>query len=57
MRLGAGVDLQAGLEIEEAAWRVAETSPDRAEGIAAFVEKRAPSWPSQASVAPEPTHG
>jgi enoyl-CoA hydratase/carnithine racemase len=48
LRLGAGIDLPAGLEIEDAAWRVAETSPDRAEGIAAFVEKRRPNWPSQA---------
>jgi len=56
MRLGAGVDLLAGLEIEEAAWRVAETSPDRSEGIAAFVEKRPPNWPSRASLAPEPAH-
>jgi len=54
VRLGAGVDLTAGLEIEDAAWRVAETSPDRAEGIAAFVEKRRPNWPSQASARPEP---
>lgn len=46
VRLGAGGDLLAGLEIEEAAWRVAETSPDRAEGITAFVEKRPPNWPS-----------
>jgi enoyl-CoA hydratase/carnithine racemase/AcrR family transcriptional regulator len=50
MRLGAGVDLPAGLEVEEAAWRVAETSPDRSEGIAAFVQKRAPDWPSRASL-------
>jgi enoyl-CoA hydratase/carnithine racemase/AcrR family transcriptional regulator len=46
IRLGAGGDLLAGLEIEEAAWRVAETSPDRPEGITAFVEKRPPNWPS-----------
>jgi enoyl-CoA hydratase/carnithine racemase/AcrR family transcriptional regulator len=46
MRLGAGVDLASGLDIEDAAWRTAASSPDRAEGIAAFVEKRAAHWPS-----------
>ena len=46
MRLGAGVDLASALEIEDAAWRTAASSPDRAEGIKAFVEKRAPDWPS-----------
>ena len=46
MRLGAGVDLASALAIEDAAWRTAATSPDRAEGIKAFVEKRAPDWPS-----------
>ena len=54
MRLGAGVDLATGLEVEEAAWRAAETSPDRAEGIAAFVAKRPPSWPSQSTSWPQP---
>jgi enoyl-CoA hydratase/carnithine racemase len=46
MRLGSDVDLAAGLEIEDAAWRTTALSPDRAEGVAAFVEKRAPRWPS-----------
>jgi len=46
LRLGAGVDLASGLDIEDAAWRTAAASPDRAEGIAAFVEKRRPDWPS-----------
>jgi enoyl-CoA hydratase/carnithine racemase len=46
IRLGAGVDLASGLEIEDSAWRTAATSPDRAEGIRAFVEKRDPEWPS-----------
>ena len=46
IRLGAGVDLASGLEIEDSAWRTAATSPDRAEGIRAFVEKREPEWPS-----------
>jgi enoyl-CoA hydratase/carnithine racemase len=48
MRLGAGTDLAAGLEIEEAAWRGAATSPDRVEGVKAFLDKRAPRWPSGA---------
>ncbi len=46
LRLGAGRDLDSGLELEDAAWREAATSPDRAEGIAAFVEKRPPRWSS-----------
>jgi enoyl-CoA hydratase/carnithine racemase/AcrR family transcriptional regulator len=52
MRLGAGVDLAAGLDVEDAAWRAAATSPDRAEGIRAFVEKRPPNWPSERPRAP-----
>jgi enoyl-CoA hydratase/carnithine racemase len=46
VRVGAGADLAAGLEVEDAAWRTAASSPDRAEGIGAFVEKRSPRWPS-----------
>jgi enoyl-CoA hydratase/carnithine racemase/AcrR family transcriptional regulator len=46
MRVGAGVDIWTGLEVEDAAWRQAAGSPDRAEGINAFVEKRRPNWPS-----------
>jgi enoyl-CoA hydratase/carnithine racemase len=46
LRLGADRDLEAALELEDAAWREAATSPDRAEGIAAFVEKRSPRWSS-----------
>lgn len=45
MRLGADVDLQTGLVVEEAAWRATAFSADRAEGVAAFVEKRRPDWP------------
>ncbi|PGH48522.1 enoyl-CoA hydratase/isomerase family protein [Streptomyces sp. Ru87] len=45
MRLGHGTDLRAGLEIEEAAWRTVAFSGDRAEGVAAFAEKRTPDWP------------
>jgi enoyl-CoA hydratase/carnithine racemase len=46
LRLGAGLDLASALDVEDAAWRTAATSPDRAEGIKAFVEKRVPDWPS-----------
>lgn len=46
LRHGWGVSLEAGLDIEDAAWRTAATSADRREGIAAFAEKRKPHWPS-----------
>ncbi|MBA8954596.1 enoyl-CoA hydratase/isomerase family protein [Actinomadura namibiensis] len=46
MRLGGGVGLEAGLDIEDNAWRSVAFSPDRREGIAAFNEKRTPDWPS-----------
>ena len=46
LRQGAGVPLEAGLDLEENAWRTAVLSPDRREGIAAFNEKRKPTWPS-----------
>ncbi|MYS55921.1 enoyl-CoA hydratase, partial [Streptomyces sp. SID6013] len=42
LRLGHGLDLRAGLEVEDAAWRSVAFSGDRAEGVAAFNEKRAP---------------
>ncbi|MGW7104194.1 enoyl-CoA hydratase/isomerase family protein [Streptomyces sp. NPDC054838] len=45
LRLGHGMDLAAGLEIEDAAWRTVAFSGDRAEGVAAFNEKRKPQWP------------
>ncbi|AKL67579.1 enoyl-CoA hydratase-related protein [Streptomyces goshikiensis] len=45
LRLGHGMDLAAGLEIEDAAWRTVAFSADRAEGVAAFNEKRRPEWP------------
>lgn len=47
MRLGMGTDLAAGLEIEDAAWRATAFSGDRAEGVAAFAEKRTPQWPGR----------
>jgi len=44
LRHGAGLPLAAGLEVEDAAWRATAFSADRKEGIAAFVERRAPRW-------------
>lgn len=46
LRLGIGAGLEAGLDVEENAWRTVAFSPDRREGIAAFNEKRSPDWPS-----------
>ncbi|WP_326688342.1 MULTISPECIES: enoyl-CoA hydratase-related protein [unclassified Streptomyces] len=45
LRTGWGMELRAGLEVEEAAWRRVAFSGDRAEGVAAFNEKRTPRWP------------
>jgi enoyl-CoA hydratase/carnithine racemase len=45
LRLGHGLSLREGLEIEDAAWRTIAFSADRAEGIAAFNERRTPDWP------------
>jgi len=47
IRNGWGVSLEAGLDVEDAAWRTAALSADRREGIAAFVEKRPPVWPGE----------
>ncbi|MEU2742633.1 enoyl-CoA hydratase-related protein [Streptomyces sp. NPDC007095] len=47
LRLGHGLDLRAGLEVEDAAWRSVAFSADRAEGVAAFNEKRKPQWPGE----------
>ncbi|MGW6010007.1 enoyl-CoA hydratase-related protein [Streptomyces sp. NPDC055210] len=47
LRLGHGLDLRAGLEIEDAAWRSVAFSGDRVEGVAAFAEKRRPVWPGE----------
>ncbi|MFI9648604.1 enoyl-CoA hydratase/isomerase family protein [Streptomyces sp. NPDC052040] len=47
LRLGHGLDLRTGLEVEDAAWRAVAFSGDRAEGVAAFNEKRSPEWPGE----------
>jgi enoyl-CoA hydratase/carnithine racemase len=44
LRTGFDLPLAQGLEVEDACWRATATSPDRAEGVAAFVEKREPRW-------------
>jgi enoyl-CoA hydratase/carnithine racemase len=41
---GFGLPLSAALELEDGAWRRAVASHDRAEGILAFNERRAPEW-------------
>lgn len=41
---GGQLPLDAALELEELAWRRAVASDDRREGIAAFNEKRRPTW-------------
>ena len=43
--LGADLAQEAGLEVEDQAWRRAVLSNDRREGIAAWNERRPPSWP------------
>ncbi|MFK0159830.1 enoyl-CoA hydratase/isomerase family protein [Streptomyces sp. NPDC090493] len=47
LRLGHGLDLRTGLEVEDAAWRTVAFAGDRAEGVAAFNEKRRPEWPGE----------
>ena len=39
-----GVPLDEGIELEQEAWKVVIETEDRAEGIAAFNEKREPQW-------------
>jgi enoyl-CoA hydratase/carnithine racemase len=41
---GLEVSVAGGIDLEDQAWRKAVASKDRAEGIAAFVEKRTPKW-------------
>ncbi|GAA1883682.1 enoyl-CoA hydratase/isomerase family protein [Streptantibioticus ferralitis] len=45
LRLGQGLGLREGLEVEDAAWRSVAFSGDRAEGVRAFNERRKPNWP------------
>lgn len=47
MRAGFDTDLDAGLRIEDECWAATAFSPDRAEGVAAFTEKRRPVWPGR----------
>jgi enoyl-CoA hydratase/carnithine racemase len=47
LRRGSDVDLATGLDVEDAAWRATAFSGDRAEGVAAFNEKRRPDWPGK----------
>lgn len=41
---GLEADIAEGIRIEDGAWRRAVATADRAEGIAAFVQKREPRW-------------
>jgi enoyl-CoA hydratase/carnithine racemase len=47
MRLGFDTDLHSGLHIEDERWAATAFSGDRAEGVAAFNEKRPPVWPGR----------
>lgn len=47
LRNGYGLGLASALDVEDAAWRSAATSRDRREGIAAFTQRRKPSWPGE----------
>jgi enoyl-CoA hydratase/carnithine racemase len=47
MRRGFDTDLDAGLRIEDQLWAATAFSGDRAEGVAAFNEKRRPEWPGR----------
>ena len=47
MRQGFDTDLASGLEVEDERWAATAFSGDRAEGVAAFNEKRRPEWPGR----------
>jgi len=47
MRQGFDTDLASGLRIEDERWAATAFSADRAEGVAAFNEKRRPAWPGR----------
>ena len=47
LREGWGLDLAAGLAVEDAGWQATAFSGDRIEGVAAFNEKRRPDWPGE----------
>jgi enoyl-CoA hydratase/carnithine racemase len=47
MRRGLDTDLRAGLQVEDDCWAATAFSADRAEGVAAFNEKRRPDWPGR----------
>lgn len=44
LRTGFDLPIGDGLQVEDEAWRATALSADRAEGVAAFVEKREPQW-------------
>lgn len=46
LRTGIELPLNAGLDVEDSAWRATAFSADRIEGIRAFAEKRKPQWPA-----------
>jgi enoyl-CoA hydratase/carnithine racemase len=46
MREGLDRPLAGGLDVEDARWAATAFSADRAEGVRAFTEKRAPIWPA-----------
>jgi enoyl-CoA hydratase/carnithine racemase len=45
--LGGDLAREAGLEVEDQAWRRAVLSADRREGIAAWNDRRPPAWPGK----------
>ena len=47
IELGADLALEAGMDVEDQAWRRAVLSADRREGIAAWNQRRSPTWPGE----------